>query len=468
MKTMTTRSTYALTVLACLVATSAAQAADQPLKAEISNTRSTDQHATYAQDSHEQSTSSTQQVDSFSDWLQQGVVFGELKAMAFNKEFNGIVANEPTRSFGGELQYRSAEYKGFSFGLGEYIANDFGLNGDSVESELPSENVNVLGKAFLQYRYGGMTVRAGRMGLDTPFASSLEGRTLIPALYEGVGATYQLPRNKDLTFSGYRIYKYKPLDEDSFVREDAGSPRVTDTKMPVVTSDGFTTLGVKYDKHFGPSAQAWYYDFDKRAQLAYVGGQLPIKALQFGRATPFIGMDYIKEWDTSDQADPYKNIDADLYSVKLGFNSPKHTVLVAGTVVPRKDDAFQNGGYFSPYSYATYNDTPIATEQPLASLVTMNQPGRSLAGRYIYHDNRFKAVLGLTRYDLDSVDQPYASSTRKVKAGFMILSYDVTDRLNVEFEGDYVDTPYFVTGDFHAERFRISYKFGPKMAAAEY
>ncbi|WP_435947817.1 hypothetical protein [Dryocola sp. BD586] len=108
--------------------------------------------------------------------------------MVFFKEFAGVVENKNTFSAGGDLQYRSADFNGFSFGLGAYSAFDLGINSndpDKTERYVPADSVNVLGKAYLRYHDYGFDLRGGRMGLDTPFANEGVGRTMVPALYEG-------------------------------------------------------------------------------------------------------------------------------------------------------------------------------------------------------------------------------------------------------------------------------------------
>ena len=50
----------------------------------------------------------------------------------------------------------------------------------------------------------------------------------------------------------------------------------------------------------------------------------------------------------------------------------------------------------------------------------------------------------------------------------MILGYKLTPRLHAEFEFDYIDSPSPVTGDYHAERLRLVYKFGAMMPDNDY
>ena len=97
-------------------------------------------------------------------------------------------------------------------------------------------------------------------------------------------------------------------------------------------------------------------------------------------------------------------------------------------------------------------------------MVTSNQPGNTLAARYVYHSDRFLTVLGYTHLDLkDSSGIYYPLPAKNIDAGFMILGYDITERLHAEFEFDYVDSPSAQTGNYHAERLRLVYKFGKEM-----
>ncbi|MEG3136071.1 hypothetical protein SC206_21150 [Rouxiella sp. T17] len=406
----------------------------------------------------------TAQADSFSDWLAQGSLYGDLQTMTFFKEFTGTVQDKRTSSFGGDVQYRSPEFHGFSFGLGEYGAYNLGLNPngtDATEPYLPSNNVNVLGKAFIRYQGYGLDLQAGRIGLDTPFANGGDERTMIPGLYQGFGGSYALPVAKDLKLYGYRIYRFKPESSETFGKGDAASPEVEDTGLPSIDSNGFTTFGVRYGKLYDAKAEAWYYDFDKRAKMEYAGVEIPIKSLSVGGWTPYWGAQYLHEGNTSDQTYPYRNVDADLYSGRIGVRSRNHTFFVSGTNVPAKNGAFMSGAYFAPYSYGIYETTPIENGQPLASMVTGNQPGSALAVRYIYHKEKIQAVFGYTRLNLKpSTGVYYPLVAENINAGFMVLGYDITERLHVEFEFDVVHSPSPVTGNYRAERLRLVYRFG--------
>ncbi|MEN3752016.1 hypothetical protein ABC733_02805 [Mangrovibacter sp. SLW1] len=392
--------------------------------------------------------------------------------MQFFKEFSGTVENKHTHAFGGDIQYRSPQWHGLSFGLGDYASWNLGLNSsneDKTEVYLPSDNVNVLGKAFLRYQGYGLDVQGGRIGLDTPFANEGNGRTMIPLLYQGYGGSYALPFARQVNLYGYRIYRFKPGSSDTFGKGDVGAPEVDETSLPSVDSDGFSTVGLRYGQRYGATAEAWYYHFDKRAQLAYTGAEIPISGLAVSGWTPFVGAQYLHEWDASDQAWPYQNIDTDLYSARIGIRNRNHSFSIITTQVPSKDNAFLNGAYFAPYSFGIYNTTPIEDGQPLASMVTSNQPGNSLALRYVYHNDQWLTVLGYTRLNLKSSSGVYYPlAAENVNAGFMILGYNLTQRLNIQFEFDYVNSPSTVTGNYHAERLRLVYKFGSLMPDSEY
>lgn len=410
--------------------------------------------------------------DAFNDWLSQGNIYGEVKTMQFFKEFTGTVDDKRTHAFGGNIQYVSPEFYGFSFGVADYASWNLGFNPDDpnkTEGYLPADNINVLGKAYLRYHQYGFDLQGGRIALDTPFANGGEGRTMIPALYEGFGGDYAFLEQEKMKLYGYRIYRFKPFSSDTFGKGDAGAPEVDDTSIPTVDSDGFTTIGLRYGHLFDAQAEAWYYNFDKRAQMAFAGTELPVRALSLGQWTPFIGAQYLHEWDASDQSWPYRNVDTDLYSARLGIRSRNHSFAVIGTHVPSKDDAFLNGAYFAPYNFGIYDTTPIEAGQPLASMITSNQPGDALAVRYVYHNEKALAVLGYTRLELkDSTGIYYPIAAKNINAGFMILGYNLTPRLHAEFEFDYIDSPSPVTGDYHAERLRLVYKFGALKPDSEY
>ncbi len=110
---------------------------------------------------------------------------------------------------------------------------------------------------------------------------------MIPALYEGFGGDYSLLDKQPLKLYGYRIYRFKPFSSDTFGKGDTGAPEVDDTTIPSVDSDGFSTFGLRYGQLYDAQAEARYYHFDKRAQMAFVGGELPVHGLSVGHWTPF-------------------------------------------------------------------------------------------------------------------------------------------------------------------------------------
>ncbi|WP_435947816.1 hypothetical protein [Dryocola sp. BD586] len=286
---------------------------------------------------------------------------------------------------------------------------------------------------------------------------------------KGAGGSYSLTNDENLKLHGYRIFRYKPYSSDTFGKGDAGAPEVDETNIPSTDTDGFTTVGLRYGKLYSARAEAWYYNFDKRVQLAYGGLELPVEGLRFSGWTPFWGVQYAREWDADDQVAPYHDIDTNLYSAKVGVRSRNHSFYVAGTHIPEKDGAFLNGAFFAPYSYGIYDSSPLDIGQPLSSMITANQPGNAYVARYSYHNDKSLVVLGYTRLDLD--DSPgiyYPLPAKDVNAGFMILGYNLTDRLHLELELDYVDTPTKATGDYHAERLRLVYHFGKIMPEYEY
>lgn len=411
-------------------------------------------------------------TDAFNDWLAQGQLYGELKTMTFFKELSGTLPNKRTSSLGGDLQYRSPELGGFSVGLGAYGAWNLGLNPserEKTEVYLPSDNTMTLGKAFLRYRGYGFDVQGGRLGLDTPFANEGDGWTMIPALYEGFGGSYAFSEAQDLKLSAWRIYRFKAMSSSTFSKGDAGSPEIEDTSVPSVDNNGFTTVGLRYGKRWDTKAEAWYYNFDKRMQMGYGGVEIPVRGLAFGQWTPYWGAQYLHEWDVSDQASPYRNIDTDLYSGRIGIRSRHQNIYFAATHVPSKEDAFLSGGFFAPYSYGIYDHTPLESGQPLVSMVTTNQPGNAFALRYAWHDEKSLAVFGVTRLELeDSTGIYYPLAAENINAAFMILGYNLTPRLHLEFEFDYVHSPSGVTGNYHAERLRLVYRFGAQVPDEDY
>lgn len=403
-------------------------------------------------------------IDNLGDWLTRGHLFGKAKAITFIQPYTGVPDNKMTTSFGGSLHWISPSVYGFSIGLAGYTAQDLGLNGERGEeiATVPYNSFTILGKAYLKYEGHGFMLKGGRIGIHTPFAAMNKGRRMVPTLYEGVGGSFEIPGVKGLKLTAYRIFTFKPYDSDEFVEGDTGRPTIPFAGFPSIESDGFYTAGLTYTPDRATKANLWYYNFDNRLQLAYAGVEVPVPALNVGPIKPYVGVNYIKEWETSD-SQYAGEIDTDVFGAKIGFVVPRsHWKLeLAVTHIPEHEDAYRNGGFISPYQVDGYNQSPVYVGQPLKSFATVSRPGTGYALRYVYFGDKLTLVGGLTRFELDPGSDGPRATDSTVNAGFVVFEYALTDRLSFEYLGALAaPDPAGYTGTIGTHRFYLTYTFG--------
>lgn len=114
-------------------------------------------------------------------------VKGRVRAGYVHTQFKQLLPTKDTYSLGAAFDVGTPEWNGLSVAVAAYTAQPVGLNSDDAarnDVQTPARSVNVIGKAYLQYRMAGLKLRAGRLDLDTPLANSVD-RRMIPAFYSG-------------------------------------------------------------------------------------------------------------------------------------------------------------------------------------------------------------------------------------------------------------------------------------------
>jgi len=303
--------------------------------------------------------------DSLTQWLSKSKITGQFRDYYYTEKYEKILPFKHTNSIGGWLNIHTPGFHGWSVDLGAYTAQSLGLNAHNAKTQvgdLPYYNLTVLGQAYIQYRNYGFKIRAGNQPVDTPFAqSNTMDLRMIPPLFQGIGGSYKTPV-KGLSVYAYRMFRFKDWASSSFQTTDTGKGGYNViAPVPRVSSGGFVTLGAK--EHYGKStAQFWYYDFYNRLSLGY--GEYAYKLPLHGSALKALlfGAQYAREWNTGNQAAPYKNVDSTLVGLRVGFLVPHDILFLSYNNVQNHPGAFRGGGFISPYLLGEYDTSTIYTD----------------------------------------------------------------------------------------------------------
>lgn len=184
--------------------------------------------------------------------FKDGTVSGQVR-MLYSGYDNSTAENQHATAIGGQLKFELAEFNGFNAAVEFTTSHDIGFaTGDDAKqnSEISSTkgSYTELSQAYINYKNGGLNLRAGRQLIDTPLADSDDIRVILNT-FEAYTATYE---NEGLMLMGGLLTKWQGTD--------AGlSP--TDSWSDT-GEDGTIFGGISYSTDFIDTS-VWYYDISK-------------------------------------------------------------------------------------------------------------------------------------------------------------------------------------------------------------
>ncbi len=136
-----------------------------------------------------------------------GEIFGQARSFYVDRTYlyaNGSTNNRNAWAAGGYIGYTTPDFNGFSATAAVYGTYAFEIHDQSLEDDFrdglgttrydPSlqgyngDNYTFIGQAYLKYKTGNTTLKAGRMRLDTPLAGADDAR-MLPNLFEAALVT---------------------------------------------------------------------------------------------------------------------------------------------------------------------------------------------------------------------------------------------------------------------------------------
>ncbi|DAB27676.1 MAG: hypothetical protein A2513_10000 [Sulfurimonas sp. RIFOXYD12_FULL_33_39] len=184
--------------------------------------------------------------------FKDGTVSGQVRVL-YSGYNNNATENQHATAIGGQLKYELAEFKGFNAAVELTTSHDIGFaTGDDTKqnSEISSEkgSYTELSQAYINYKNGGLNLRAGRQLIDTPLADSDDIRIILNT-FEAYTVTYE---NDGLMLMGGLLTKWQGTDAGLSV----------DNPWSKTGEDGTYFTGVSYSTDFIDTS-LWYYDISK-------------------------------------------------------------------------------------------------------------------------------------------------------------------------------------------------------------
>lgn len=320
-------------------------------------------------------------------------------------------------SIGGELKYETARFYNISAAVSTFISQKIDpLSGDFNKNELNTDfftdkgnSLAYLGEAYVDYRQNKVHVRLGRQKLDTPFNDRDDIR-MLPNTFQGLTVGYG--GLEHFVFMAGYVTKWAGFDSGQNISKFKDIPGV----MSATNKNGksLTILGVQNNSLENIDLQAWYYGFDKQADVLYLDG---IYEGEYSNAlTVAGGMQYAyykeKEASTFDGnvIGAQVEVGFDLFTLGTAFNhvmTPDGKKLFIG---------YGGGPYFTSMEELTINEISDAKAYTFSVGINLAMIAKDLELNYSY--GHFSGKDGAS--DVEQVEND------------LILGYEITDKLDLE------------------------------------
>lgn len=277
-------------------------------------------------------------VPAFANDTKSGV-FGNLRAGYISSEDSVGVDTEAT-AVGGSLGYISPSLNGLSAGATFFTAQNINNGDECSYFDSSCNGFSLLGRAFIQGDFGNSMIRAGRFGIDTPFADTDDIR-IIPNSFQGILITNgDIP---DTTVYATHLTRWSGVDAP-----------VPEKFTDMNSNDGINVVGVVYEGIENTVVQGWYYKGNDFGSISYLEA-----AYETDRFS--VGAQY-----TSQNDDGLLGVDGSAYGITAALNFEGFTVMgaynsVDGTVA----NGFGGGPFFTSSDDHTI-DSGATDEEALA------------------------------------------------------------------------------------------------------
>lgn len=419
----------------------------------------------------------------------EGKVSGQFREFSISREVDDTrpaANNDYTRkanTIGGYLKYETGAWNGLSLGaavygtIGVHLGNRSNVN-DVDPTLLSKDNQNdfYLGEAYLQYKNGNTTFKAGRQKLDTPMAGSDDAR-MLPNLFEA----YVLTNTdvKDTTLVAAHVTKFA---QGTFGRAytsgilsatsgyslvDARGQTGDFTNMGEYAigekTDGVSVVAAIYSGIPGLKLQLWDYYAHDILNAVYAEANY---GFSMGNGVaPYVAAQWINERDVgSNNVAALNKVESDFVAGKIGVKVANFDVYAAVSH-NSKDSASDNGthgGTISPWGgMPAYTQGMVTRHQFMAGTDAWKA-----AASYDWKNFGVKLNTSVyyAEFDMDKLNG-YAANhawTAKEKGFDVIFNPETIKNLQLRLRANYTDDFYDVTTgsvSWDEYRFILNYNF---------
>ena len=433
--------------------------------------------------------SSVNGAENVATMFSEGKVSGQIREFSISRDVSYTNSTKDytrdANAIGGYLKFETANLYGLSLGTAFYTTNGFANDSDKTDYKVvdptllgpDNKSYSLLGEAYLQYKIGNTTFKAGRQKLNTPMAGADDAR-MVPNLFEA----YVLTNSdiKDTTLVAAQITKFA---QGTFGRAyDGGILSATsgysavDSKDQVGSfinmgtyaigkkTDGVSVVAAVYKGVENLKIQLWdYYAHDI---LNAIYGQADFKwnCLLSDSVKPFVSAQIIKESDVGDKL--LGDIAGMYWGAKLGAKVENFTAYVAYSATSENDAADAADGATANAIISPWGGMPAFTQGMVTRHVFLAGTKASKVAAS-YNFKAFGPDLSTTLYYAnyamaENNGYTYGDAT---EAGFdFIYKPKAVKGLNLRLRGNFADdfNVADITGDtvgWSEYRFIANYSF---------
>ena len=298
------------------------------------------------------------QADSPGDMLSKGRFEGYARAIYFHSSNAYYVPGlrQDTASIGGKVGFRSAGYRGFSFGVSGFVQRPLHRSSDPSRVDgYVGPDITAMGEAYARWENRHARVTLGNQAIELPFAASYDWR-MAAQLFQGISARYGLSDGNHIT--AVRMTRFKSYIDDSFKRLttynttiDAYSPAGMAETPGFYGVGGVRSLDLQTMELQG---QAWYFNYRDYARMAYVQAQWSAKGDGNGSGKgdgvlPFVAGQVFRE--TGEGRQLLGKVDSKVYGVQVGAKRHSTTLSLSYNRIVPNADSYLNGALVTPYAH---------------------------------------------------------------------------------------------------------------------
>ncbi len=260
-------------------------------------------------------------ADNIKDMFADGSLSGEVRLLSFERDFDKNTPDRKDTAVGGLLYYRTAPFKGISFGAAFATVNGvFNDDKDAVYSILARDeegnhkNVTRLQEYFIQGEWFDTVIKYGAQEVRTPMLETHDLR-MLPRTYKGLSIVNNSFEN--LTLSAYYLTDAMGWTDDEFislsksVADEPGGASVIDESKDMMIFGASYNIPVEVLK---ANVQAWYYTMDDIYNEIFLKARLSKK---LGETTVYFNPSYFTQKSQGDELNG--EADTDQYGFNTGF-----------------------------------------------------------------------------------------------------------------------------------------------------